>query len=102
MTKKTQFNLWQWYAFRIEAGGVHSLARTAKIKVVELRETLSEYSLKDLPKDKDIQQQIAKDNAQKLEKLLLTLEEQRHREHIEALERYEQEYKLQEHDILLI
>jgi len=63
----------------LRAGSVHSLARTAKIKVVELRETLSEYSLKDLPKDKDIQQQIAKDNAQKLEKLLLTLEEQTHR-----------------------
>lgn len=82
------------YVIIDNTGGVHSLSRTAKVKVAELRETLSEYTLQDLSNAKDIQQQrlLDRDNTNTLEHdPPLTPEQQKHREYIDNLNRYLQE-----------
>jgi hypothetical protein len=84
------------YVIIDEHGGVHSLSRTAKVKVAELRETLSEYALQYLSKAKDIQQQklLDRENAETLEhESLLTPEQQKFQAEKAALMRYKQEYE---------
>lgn len=67
------------YVIIDEKGGVHRLSRTAGVKVTELRETLSEYALKDLPEAKEIQRERREQNhtAELTNKPQLTLEQQK-------------------------
>jgi len=57
------------YVILDPAGGVHSLARVAGVKVAELRETLQDYPLRDLPSVEEAREQ-AQDRAQRPEQEL--------------------------------
>jgi hypothetical protein len=96
------------YVIIDDTGGIHSLSRAAKVNVTELRETLKEYALPELPKAKDIQQQRHKDPDKKQqqqianEKPPLTPEQQKFQDWKADLLRYQQEHeasnKQRQHD----